>query len=579
MWRWAALCLAMGLGGSASSSPDSPLLPDLHRLVQHATQGPGRGRAYARTAVFADRFGWRMAGTANLEAAIDDLRVTLLGLGLDNVHHEPVAVPHWERGLEAATLLEPLVGGAARQLPLKSFGGSVPTPPAGFAAPVLVVADFHDLLRRRAEVPGKIVLFVYPWRGYNNAVLYRLYAHQVVAMLGGLAALIRSAASFSLATPHTGCLSTDDVLDDPDVPRELHGDYSNYSVPSAGLTVEDAELLRRIAGRGQAIRLHLTLGCTRFPDAPSRNTVAEVVGSKYPDQVVLVAGHVDSWDVGQGVVDDAGPLFVALEVLALLRDLGLRPLRTVRFVAFVAEEWGEEGARQYFADHQNESMVLVSELDEGIWNVDGVVAAASPEALAVLRGAEAALAPLNATAVVPRGDTGGLNGLGLDVSGWTRKGVPTLALAQHATSCFVPPRGVDGFVAMDVEGPAQHFQGDYFFYHHTDADTVAVLDSDQMDRAAAVLAVYAYLAASVPDPLPQGNFVPQLPASPLPNAGGLLGQPCVGEGMLGLAVAGAFASGAAIGVSGVLCFLASRRGRRALEPDLRRLSTHSAEEL
>eukprot|EP00667_Euglena_gracilis_P005276 EG_transcript_5312 len=578
-WQWTALlllCCGCPTVRPAATPDLTALLPAVQRIVRHVTTGRGRGRAYNDTADFADRFGHRLVGSANLENSIDALLAQLQGMGLDETRQEAVTVPHWVRGEESAELLQPLVGNATKPLPIKGFGMSVATPAEGITAEALVVTDWADLWARRAEVPGKIVVFSYAYRGYDTAVLYRACSHLVVRRLGGLASLVRSPTAFSIASPHTGSTRRAPyAVASPDIPAELCGNYTE-DAPTAGLTAEDAEMLLRMARRGGPIRLRLVMRPTLLPAAGSRNVVAAWTGTAHPEQVVLLSGHIDSWDVGQGAMDDLGPLLVAREAVRVLAELNLRTLRTVRFVAFVGEEFGgNSGGQQYFAAHQQEiaDIVLVSELDEGIWNVDGILAAASEEALAILRAIAEVLRPLNASQVGARGSVDTLNGLGADVGAWTKHGVPTITLAQHPNMCWQPPAAPDGVGSWDGPTPPQHFQGDYFFFHHTDGDTMSVLDTDQMDRAVAVLAVYAYLVASLPEPLPRGPFVPMPTSAPAGAGTAVSPSPAtpnaapVQAGFSWPALLGAMAGSLAVGVA--LGAAASRwyaaRGRRRLE--------------
>lgn len=219
--------------------------------------------------------------------------------GLANVHGEPVMVPHWVRGAESAVLHSP------RETPLHmlGLGGSTGTPPGGITARVLVVKSFDDLTAHAAEARGKIVLFDAPFRtdldpmaGYEATVVYRETGAVAAAKVGAVGALIRSVASFSIRSPHTGATEYD-----PGVRQ----------IPIAALSVEDAEMLHRMQDRGQPVSLTLTMEAKTLPDARSRNVVAELVGSEQPDEIVVVSGHIDSWDVGQGAVDDGGGAFAA----------------------------------------------------------------------------------------------------------------------------------------------------------------------------------------------------------------------------------------------------------------------------
>ncbi len=276
--------------------------------------------AYSRLATMTDTYGSRLSGSPGLERAINWVLARLEDDSLADVRGEPVMVPHWVRGEESAKLVSP----RAWTLHMLGLGGSVGTPPEGITAPVLVVSSFDDLTAHAAEAKGKIVLFdspfptdVPPMEGYRMNVAYRGGAASAAAKVGAVAALIRSVTPHSQQTPHTGSLRYAEG-----VPK----------IPSAALSVEDAELLHRMQDRGQPVVVTLRMQARTQPDAPSRNVVAELRGSEKPDEVVVLGGHIDSWDVGEGAMDDAGGAFAAWEAVRIIQRLGLRPRRTLRVV-------------------------------------------------------------------------------------------------------------------------------------------------------------------------------------------------------------------------------------------------------
>ncbi|XP_064248495.1 carboxypeptidase Q isoform X4 [Passer domesticus] len=310
-------------------------------IIDLAVHGKAQNRSYDRLAVFADTIGPRLSGSKNLEAAIKYMFTALQKDGLENVHLEPVKVPHWERGEEFAVMLEP----RNHSIAILGLGSSIATPPEGITAEVIVVASFDELHKRAQEAKGKIVVYNEPFISYGETVQYRLQGAVEAAKVGAVASLIRSVASFSIHSPHTGVQSYQ-----PGVPQ----------IPTACITVEDAEMMSRMSLRGTKIVVHLRMGAKTYPDSLSFNTVAEIVGSKYPEQVVLVSGHLDSWDVGQGAMDDGGGAFISWEALSLIKDLGLRPKRTLRLVLWTAEEQGGVGAEQYYQLHKVPACVMTS---------------------------------------------------------------------------------------------------------------------------------------------------------------------------------------------------------------------------
>ncbi|XP_072590358.1 carboxypeptidase Q isoform X2 [Vulpes vulpes] len=427
-------------------------------IIDLAVYGKAQNRSYERLALLVDTVGPRPSGSRSLEKAIQIMYQNLREDGLENVHLEPVKIPHWERGEESAVMLEPRI----HRMAILGLGSSIGTPPEGITAEVLVVTSFEELQRRAPEARGKIVVYNQPYVNYSTTVQYRVQGAVEAAKVGALASLIRSVASFSIYSPHTGIQEYQDG-----VPK----------IPTACITVEDAEMMSRMASRGNRIVIQLKMGAKNYPDADSFNTVAEIIGSKYPEQVVLVSGHLDSWDVGQGAMDDGGGAFISWEALSLIKDLGLtgqpgvsqqrgnhvcgrgpclvlgglmrapctaspasnpatwgpgpwevrcasvltglRPKRTLRLVLWTAEEQGGVGAFQYYLLHQanisNYSLVMESDL--GTFLPSGLQFTGSDKARAIVEEVMHLLQPVNVTRVFRAGE-------GTDINFWIQAGVP-----------------------------------------------------------------------------------------------------------------------------------------------------------
>ena len=297
--------------------------------------------AYVRLAEMADAYGHRLSGSQALEDAIDWMLAKMEADGLDHVRGEEVMVPHWVRGEESATLIEP----RREPLAMLGMGNSVGTPEGGITAEVLVVGSFDELAVRADEVAGKIVLYNVPFTTYGQTVPYRTRGASEAARYGAVASLVRSVGPVSLQTPHTGTLVYDDEL-----PR----------IPHAALTIEGAELLQRMQDRGERVVVTLDMEAEMLPDARSRNVVAELVGRESPEEIVVIGGHIDSWDVGQGVVDDAGGVVASWEAVRLLKALGLQPRRTIRVVGWTNEENGLRGGKAYRDAHWTNSTTTSS---------------------------------------------------------------------------------------------------------------------------------------------------------------------------------------------------------------------------
>jgi carboxypeptidase Q len=436
---------------SLAQAPDlSGLRPDVTRILEAASADSA---AWERLAALVDGFGPRFSGTVSLERAIDWILEEMEADGLQNVRGEPVLVPRWVRGEESLELLTPY----AKPMPMLGLGGSVGTPPGGIRGEVLVVGSFDELRTRAAEARGRIVLFDVPFTGYGATVQYRGRGAVEAARAGAVASLIRSVGPFGMQTPHTGGMSYEDG-----VPR----------IPHAAITIEDSELLRRMSERGERIEVHLRMEATTLPDAPSRNVVAELVGRERPEEVIVLGGHIDSWDVGQGAMDDGGGSVAAWEAVRLLAELGLRPRRTLRVVLWTNEENGLRGGTAYRDAHATEldDHVLAIESDSGVFDPIGFGFTGSDRAFETVQAIGAMLEPIGASTITRGGG-------GADIGPIMERGVPGMGL--------------------NVEGER------YFWYHHTDADTLDKLDPDELARCVAAMAVMAYVVAEMPERLPR----------------------------------------------------------------------------
>jgi carboxypeptidase Q len=410
-------------------------------------------RAYRRLAHLTDHIGHRLSGSNNLERAIQWALAEMRADKLDNVRAEKVMVPHWVRGAESLELTSPVT----RSLTMLGLGNSVGTPPAGITAEAVVVRSFDELDALGERVRGKIVVYNVPFTTYGATVQYRGAGASRAARHGAVAALVRSVTPVSLQTPHTGAMNYA-----PDQPK----------IPAAAITIEGAELLQRMNDRGERPTLRLKMEAKFLPDAESANVVAEIRGSEKPDEVVLVSGHFDSWDVGQGAHDDAGGCIIAWETVRLLKELGLRPRRTIRAVLYTNEENGLRGGTAYLEAHRAElaKHILAIESDSGTYRPEGfgLAAAASPQARADLEEIAKLLGGIRASRIAP-------NGGGADIGPLMRAGVIGASL--------------------DVDGTH------YFDIHHTPADTLDKIDPQDLALCVAAMAVMAYTVADMPTAL------------------------------------------------------------------------------
>ena len=327
--------------------------------------------AWQRIATLTETFGNRFSGTPQLEQAIDWVMAEMRRDGLDNVRGEPVMVPRWVRGAESAELIEP----RRQALPMLGLGGSIATPPGGITAEVIVVRSFDELRAKAAQARGKMVLYNVPFTNYGATVQYRTRGAIEAARVGAVASLIRSVTPYSMRTPHTGGMSYDSTV---------------QRIPHAAITPEDADMIERMIARGQRVSVRLTMSARTLPDAASRNVIGELRGRERPDEIVVMGGHIDSWDVGRGAMDDAGGVVAAWEAVRLLQRLGLRPRRTLRVVGWTNEENGLAGGRAYRDAHAADldHHVLAIESDAGVFAPRGFGFSGSDSALTIVRWIE-----------------------------------------------------------------------------------------------------------------------------------------------------------------------------------------------
>lgn len=418
------------------------------KITAHAD---GKTRAWERLAFVADRFGHRLSGSKALEDTIDWAVATMAADGLSNARREKVMVPHWVRGKESLRVL----GERGRELRMLGLGMSVGT--KGPLRGELVVAESIEQLERGdVDVKGKIVLInqrMPPFdherqeSGYGTAVQGRARGATLAGKQGAKAVLVRSVTATSLDNPHTGALQYEEG-----VPK----------IPAAAVTLEGAEYLVREAARGK-VELELRMGAKLLPDAPSANAIAELRGREKPEEVVVIGGHIDSWDVGDGSTDDGAGCLMAMEAALMLKELDLVPRRTIRVVLFTNEENGLRGAEAYFEAHGSEKHVAAIESDSGTGAPLGLDVASQDEA--VVRPI-ADLSPL-------------FHALGASqiASGWGGADIAPLTEAG-VLSLSIRPDGAN-----------------YFDLHHSPADTIEKIDPAHLQKNAAAMALMAYILA------------------------------------------------------------------------------------
>ncbi len=438
--------------------------------------------AYERLADLTETVGPRLSGSAGAEAAV---RWGLARFKEDGLaaHLEKVMVPHWVRGEERGEILasDRMAG---HPLSLTALGGSVGTPAGGITAEVIEARTLPEIAALGEKARGKLIFLNHTMttsKGYGEFVDLRVFGPAAAAKAGAAGVLLRSLATASLRTPHTGV-----TIYEPGAPTS----------PGVAVSVEDAELLHRLLARGP-VRVRLALGCRTLPDVESANVVGEVRGREKPGEVVLLAAHLDSWDLATGAIDDGAGVAIVMEAGRLIARLPQAPRRTVRVVLYMNEENGSRGGKGYVEAHQGElnGHVAAMEADSG---------AGRPLALSVRAGEGGAramkewLAPLE-TLGIGEAAEGGDGGSDIGPLGAAR--VPFISVQQDATH--------------------------YFDYHHSAADTFDKVEPQALASNAAVFAWVAYALAEMPTPLlrpppapPHSRIAPppDLPARPPPPA-------------------------------------------------------------
>ena len=442
-------------------------LGDLKRLQQTALMS---NYAYKQVEHLSNNIGPRLTGSAQAAKAVEYVAAELKAIGCD-VQLEKTMVTHWVRGEETAALTEypAMSPGTTQKIVLTALGGSVATPKEGLTAEVVVVNNFDELTALgRERVAGKIVLFNakfdqrladngFAGPAYGQAVIYRGIGASAAARLGAIAALNRSAGGADYRLPHTGALRYAD-----DAPK----------IPAASVASEDSDLIAHLAAEGK-VRMRLVLTPQTLPDAVSYNVIGDLKGSEHPEQIVIVSGHLDSWDLGTGAIDDGAGVVVAMQTAQLLKQLRIRPKRTIRVIAWMNEENGLAGGRTYAENHKTDlaNHYAAIECDLGAGRPLGFYAEGKPEILTLLQ-------PL---ATILQGEGAGVTRMaeetGSDISPLTAAGVPGFAPIQDTRN--------------------------YFNYHHTAADTLDKVNPKDLQELSAVIAALTYTLASTPQSLPR----------------------------------------------------------------------------
>lgn len=397
--------------------------------------------------------GPRMAGSPADARAVAWAEAKFKELGFDKVWKEPVSFPTWNRGVELAEITAPF----PQPLYITALGNSVATAADGVHAELVAFANLNELIKAPAEkVRGKIVFINHKMqlsRDYGEVVGGRVNGASEAAKKGALAIVIRSVGTDSRRFPHTGVMQYESGVD---------------KIPAAAMSNADADMVARMLQRGQAVKLKLQLGSSSGTSYTSHNVIGEITGSEKPNEYVLIGGHLDSWDLGTGAIDDGAGCAITMAAAEFIKRNGLKPKRSIRVVLFANEEQGLLGGKAYLAAHQAQisKIQAAAEADSGQGPVTKISSFVLPEAFAVAKQMQAVMAPLG----IEAGDNNAHPGP--DLGDMRNAGMASFGLSLKAD--------------------------DYFDLHHTADDTFDKIEPARINQAAAAYAVFAWMAAQAP---------------------------------------------------------------------------------
>uniref|UniRef100_A0A2H1W0X3 Carboxypeptidase Q n=1 Tax=Spodoptera frugiperda TaxID=7108 RepID=A0A2H1W0X3_SPOFR len=401
---------------------------------------------------FIDKFGARPSGTWILEKSIDHMIDLTKQHGLYDVTTEELEVPYWLRLVEYAMMVQPRF----KKIAILGFGSSVSTPSGGINAEVIVVRSFAELEKLdRTKVQGKIVVFNEPYVSYGETVIYRTQGASKAARKGAVATLVRSITPFSIYAPHTGA---------------QYYESNVTKIPTAAITLEDADLLQRLQEEGEKIVLEIQMAYME-DTKKSRNTLVDLKGKESPEKLVIVSGHIDSWDVGEGAMDDGGGMMISWLVPVVLNSLNLKPRRTVRAILWTAEEPGLIGAQAYLKQHKDEldKINFIMESDEGTFQPLGLDVAGSNKTRCIVQEVLKQFAPINK----------------MENSG-------------------APGSDIVLFIKQNVPGASLLNKNErYYWFHHSEGDTMNVQNMTNVIECAAFWAAFSYVIADLSVDLPR----------------------------------------------------------------------------
>ncbi len=403
--------------------------------------------AWNRLAYLCDVFGPRLSGSDNLENALNWIESEMKKDNLVNVKKELVMVPNWRRNYEKCEMIYPRIA----DIPILGLGGSIATPKEGITAEVIVFKDFDELEVNKDKIKGKIVVYNQSFINYGQSVQYRTHGAYRASKYGAVASLIHSVSPNVSRNLHTGMMIYKDSL-----PK----------IPHAAITPEDAMLLQRLQSYGITPKIKLVMNAETLPDRESSNIMAEIKGSEFPDEILAIGGHIDSWDAGTGAHDDASGCIATWMAVKLLKDLNIKPKRTIRVVFWANEENGVRGGNAYRDAHKNEKHSLMFEMDGGAFTPKSMRYTGPDSIFDELKKIEPLLKRIAPMTVEKQGG-------GVDIGPMMREGIPGMSLQTDD-------------------------KGKYFYYHHSHSDTSDKVDANELNQCVASIALSILIYADLP---------------------------------------------------------------------------------
>lgn len=418
---------------------------DVNRIINLVLIGNERHSTYNELALFCDTFGPRLSGSDSLRNAIQHMEKKMRDDSKLKTSKEKAMIPKWEVNDQWAEMVEPV----RHRMSILALGMSLGTNNRTLEAEAVVVRSFDELNRLGAsgQISGKIVVYNYVFTSYGESVQFRTQGASRAQKYGAIAALVRSVTPFSIYSPHTGT--------------------GSRSIPTAAITLEDADLIQRWANRNKRIVLRVYIDANYFGEVESFNLIGEIPGKEKADEVVLVSGHIDTWYNTQGAMDDGGGMMISYKALDVLNKLNLQAKRTLRAILWTSEEFGLIGVQQYFKDHKHElnKFKIVMESDLGTFEPLGLsFTNMNPLSQCIVSEVLQLLKPIGTTTL----DT---NYEGSDIEMFTDAGVPGLSLLNDNKR--------------------------YFYYHHTSGDAITVEDPDHLDKSTILWAAASYVLADL----------------------------------------------------------------------------------